>query len=71
MSSLLSREEAALQPLVALNLRDVEERAREAVERARVEARRMLTEGVARAREEGIATLKEVRKAMNMDHGLD
>jgi tryptophanyl-tRNA synthetase len=31
----------------------------------------VLRRGVARAREEGIATLKEVRKAMNMDHGLD
>ncbi len=27
--------------------------------------------GVARARQEGIATLRQVRKAMNMDHGLD
>jgi tryptophanyl-tRNA synthetase len=31
----------------------------------------VLRRGVARAREEGIATLKQVRKAMNMDHGLD
>jgi tryptophanyl-tRNA synthetase len=31
----------------------------------------VLRSGVARAREEGIGTLKEVRKAMNMDHGLD
>jgi tryptophanyl-tRNA synthetase len=31
----------------------------------------VLRRGVARAREEAIATLKEVRKAMNMDHGLD
>ena len=31
----------------------------------------VLRKGVARAREEGIRTLKEVRKAMNMDHGLD
>jgi tryptophanyl-tRNA synthetase len=31
----------------------------------------VLRRGVARAREEGIRTLKEVRKAMNMDHGLD
>jgi tryptophanyl-tRNA synthetase len=33
--------------------------------------RDVLRRGVQRAREEGIATLKEVRKAMNMDHGLD
>jgi tryptophanyl-tRNA synthetase len=33
--------------------------------------REVLRRGVARAREEGIATLKEVRKAMHMDHGLD
>jgi tryptophanyl-tRNA synthetase len=31
----------------------------------------VLKKGVARAREEGIATLAQVRKAMNMDHGLD
>jgi tryptophanyl-tRNA synthetase len=31
----------------------------------------VLRRGVDRAREEGIRTLKEVRKAMNMDHGLD
>ena len=31
----------------------------------------VLRRGVARAREEGIRTLKEVRRAMNMDHGLD
>jgi len=31
----------------------------------------VLRRGVARLREEGIRTLKEVRKAMNMDHGLD
>jgi len=31
----------------------------------------VLRRGVNRAREEGIATLKQVRKAMNMDHGLD
>ena len=31
----------------------------------------VLRRGVARSREEAIATLKEVRKAMNMDHGLD
>jgi tryptophanyl-tRNA synthetase len=33
--------------------------------------RKVLRQGVERAREEGIATLKQVRKAMNMDHGLD
>ncbi|HTQ03497.1 MAG TPA: tryptophan--tRNA ligase [Polyangiaceae bacterium] len=31
----------------------------------------VLRQGVARARAEGIQTLAEVRKAMNMDHGLD
>jgi tryptophanyl-tRNA synthetase len=31
----------------------------------------VLRRGVARSREEAIATLKEVRRAMNMDHGLD
>jgi tryptophanyl-tRNA synthetase len=31
----------------------------------------VLRRGIARAREEGIATLKQVRKGMNMDHGLD
>jgi tryptophanyl-tRNA synthetase len=31
----------------------------------------VLRKGVERAREEGIVTLKQVRKAMNMDHGLD
>jgi len=31
----------------------------------------VLRRGVARAREEGIRTLAEVRRAMNMDHGLD
>jgi tryptophanyl-tRNA synthetase len=33
--------------------------------------RDILRRGVERARQEGIATLKEVRKAMHMDHGLD
>ena len=33
--------------------------------------RSVLRKGVERAREEGIATLKQVRRAMNMDHGLD
>jgi tryptophanyl-tRNA synthetase len=33
--------------------------------------REVLRRGVARAREEAVATLKQVRKAMNMDHGLD
>jgi hypothetical protein len=31
----------------------------------------VLKRGVARAREEGVVTLRQVRKAMNMDHGLD
>ncbi|HEU4583295.1 MAG TPA: tryptophan--tRNA ligase [Polyangiaceae bacterium] len=31
----------------------------------------VLRKGVQRAREEGVATLTQVRKAMNMDHGLD
>ncbi|MGC4067295.1 MAG: tryptophan--tRNA ligase [Polyangiaceae bacterium] len=31
----------------------------------------VLRKGVNRAREEGIVTLKQVRKAMSMDHGLD
>jgi hypothetical protein len=31
----------------------------------------VLRKGVERAREEGIVTLRQVRKAMNMDHGLD
>jgi hypothetical protein len=30
-----------------------------------------LARGVARAREEAVATLKQVRAAMSMDHGLD
>jgi hypothetical protein len=30
-----------------------------------------LRKGVERARQEGITTLAQVRKAMNMDHGLD
>jgi len=31
----------------------------------------VLAKGVARAREEGVASLREVRKVMSMDHGLD
>ena len=31
----------------------------------------VLRRGIARAREEGILTLRQVRRAMNMDHGLD
>lgn len=31
----------------------------------------VLRKGVERARQEGIATLEQVRKAMNMDHGLE
>ena len=30
-----------------------------------------VAQGRRAAREEGVATLKQVRKAMNMDHGLD
>lgn len=33
--------------------------------------RQVLRKGVERAREEAVATLEQVRKAMNMDHGLD
>ena len=44
-------------------------RARYAADPAYVQA--VLRRGVERAREEGITTLKQVRKAMNMDHGLD
>ena len=33
--------------------------------------REVLRKGVERAREEAVTTLKQVRKAMNMDHGLD
>lgn len=46
-----------------------ERRARYAGDPAYV--RSVLRKGVERAREEGIATLAQVRKAMNMDHGLD
>ncbi len=46
-----------------------ERRARYAGEPAYVSS--VLARGVARAREEGVVTLRQVRKAMNMDHGLD
>ena len=46
-----------------------ERRARYAGDPAYV--RDVLRRGVERAREEAIATLKQVRRAMNMDHGLD
>jgi tryptophanyl-tRNA synthetase len=46
-----------------------ERRARYAADRAYVQE--VLRKGVRRAREEGIATLVQVRKAMHMDHGLD
>jgi tryptophanyl-tRNA synthetase len=46
-----------------------ERRARFAQDPAYV--RKVLRQGVERAREEGITTLKQVRQAMNMDHGLD
>ena len=53
MSSIITRQqvEEATQQAVALNLRDLEQVAREAVERARAKAREILTEGLARARE--------------------
>jgi len=31
----------------------------------------VLRRGIERARQEGLATLKQVRRGMNMDHGLD
>jgi tryptophanyl-tRNA synthetase len=46
-----------------------ERRARYAQDPAYVQA--ALRKGVERAREEAVATLQQVRKAMNMDHGLD
>ena len=46
-----------------------ERRARFAKDPAYVQE--VLRKGVLRAREEATATLKQVRKAMNMDHGLD
>jgi tryptophanyl-tRNA synthetase len=46
-----------------------ERRARYAEDAAYV--RNVLRKGVERARQEAIATLKQVRKVMNMDHGLD
>lgn len=46
-----------------------ERRARHASDLAYVQE--VLRKGVERAREEGITTLAQVRKAMNMDHGLD
>jgi tryptophanyl-tRNA synthetase len=46
-----------------------ERRNRYANDRAYVQD--VLRRGIARAREEGITTLKQVRKGMNMDHGLD
>jgi len=46
-----------------------ERRGRYAGDMAYVQA--VLRKGVQRAREEGITTLAQVRKAMNMDHGLD
>jgi tryptophanyl-tRNA synthetase len=46
-----------------------ERRARFAGDAAYV--REVLRRGIARAREEAVVTLKQVRKAMNMDHGLD
>jgi tryptophanyl-tRNA synthetase len=46
-----------------------ERRARYAQDLSYVQS--VLARGVERAREEGVRTLKEVRRAMNMDHGLD
>jgi len=46
-----------------------ERRARFAEDPAYVSS--VLRKGVERARQDGIATLKQVRKVMNMDHGLD
>ena len=46
-----------------------ERRAKFAGDRAYVQG--VLRKGVERARQEGIATLQQVRRAMNMDHGLD
>jgi flagellar biosynthesis/type III secretory pathway protein FliH len=53
LSRLISSEDlqSATQPLVALNLCDVEQKARAAVEQARAEAKRILIEALARARE--------------------
>jgi len=63
LSSLLTREDAATQPFVALNLRDVETSAREAVEQARAEVRRMLSEAVAKAREMEVVAAARGEKA--------
>jgi tryptophanyl-tRNA synthetase len=46
-----------------------ERRARYTAEPAYVSS--VLKKGVERAREEGVVTLRQVRRAMNMDHGLD
>jgi tryptophanyl-tRNA synthetase len=46
-----------------------ERRARFAKDPAYV--RDVLRRGIERARQEGMATLKQVRRGMNMDHGLD
>jgi len=53
LSRLVSRDDADVQAAapVTLNLRDVEQQVREAVDRARGEARKILAESVARARE--------------------
>ncbi len=61
---------AVLTEALNANLAPIRERrARYAEDPAYV--RTLLRKGVERAREEGIATLEQVRKAMNMDHGLD
>lgn len=61
MSRLISSQDLqnSVQPMVALNLCDIEQKARGAVEQARAEAKRILTEAVARAREmERVATAR-------------
>lgn len=71
MSRLISREEAdgVTQSLVALNLCDVEQKAREAVDRARAEAKRLLTEAVARAREMGrVASARGEKAGFDAGH---
>ena len=61
MSSIITRQqvEEATQQAVALNLRDLEQTARQAVEQARAKAREILTEALATAREMGqVATAR-------------
>ena len=61
MSSVITRQqvEEGTQRAVALNLRDLEQVAREAIERAKAKAKEILTEALARAREmEQVATAR-------------